>query len=102
MNDGEVMVTDQDHCWVIPADQIVRIQNRISDVRECGIQVEDDVVSFIAATYELLGTLDTVLFDTRNCFPIKRHERSCGETVPCRCHEEVNETVHSTESSEDF
>ena len=49
--------------WYIPDDQVTKIQNRISDIREVAL---DDPVRFIAATHELLGTLDTVLFDERN------------------------------------
>ena len=51
------------HYWTIPDDQVVRIQNRISDIRECGVE---NPLDFIAATYELLGTLETILFDQRN------------------------------------
>ena len=49
--------------WYIPDDQITKIQNRMSDIRNTPVT---EAVSFIAATYELLGTLDTVLFDQRN------------------------------------
>ena len=60
---------DCEHCdngigiWVIPADQIVKIQNRISDIREVA---NDDPIGFIKATYDLIGTLDTIIFDNRN------------------------------------
>lgn len=49
--------------WYIPDDQVVKIQNRMSDVRNTTVT---ETVNFIAATYELLGTLDTILFDQRN------------------------------------
>lgn len=49
--------------WYIPDDQITKIQNRMSDIRNTPVT---EAVNFIAATYELLGTLDTVLFDQRN------------------------------------
>ena len=49
--------------WYIPDDQVVKIQNRMSDVRNTPVT---EAVNFIAATYELLGTLDTILFDQRN------------------------------------
>ena len=49
--------------WYIPDDQIVKIQNRMSDIRNTPAQ---DSFSFFAATYELLGTLDAILFDARN------------------------------------
>ena len=49
--------------WYIPDDQIIKIQNRMSDIRNTPVT---EAVNFIAATYELLGTLDTVLFDQRN------------------------------------
>ena len=52
------------HYWTIPDEQVVKIQNRMSDIRECDL--EDSPVKFMAAVYELLGTLDTVLFDSRN------------------------------------
>lgn len=49
----------------IPEDQVVKIQNRMSDIREI---VKDDFVGdeLLLAVGELLGTLDTVLFDERN------------------------------------
>lgn len=50
--------------WNIPDNQIVRIQNRISDIRE--VKPDEDPMMFIAATYELLGTLETIMFDGRN------------------------------------
>ena len=49
--------------WYIPDDQVTKIQNRMSDIRSTPVT---EAVNFIAATYELLGTLDTVLFDQRN------------------------------------
>lgn len=49
--------------WYIPDNQIVKIQNRIADIREIGFK---DSQAFMAATFELLGTLDTVMFDERN------------------------------------
>ena len=49
--------------WYIPDDQVVKIQNRMSDIRNTPAT---EAVNFIAATYELLGTLDTILFDQRN------------------------------------
>ena len=49
--------------WYIPDDQITKIQNRMSDIRNTPVT---ETVNFIAATYELLGTLDTILFDQRN------------------------------------
>ena len=49
--------------WYIPDDQIVKIQNRMSDIRNTPAQ---DTLAFFAATYELLGTLDAILFDARN------------------------------------
>lgn len=49
--------------WYIPDNQIVKIQNRMSDIREIGFK---DSQAFMAATFELLGTLDTVMFDERN------------------------------------
>ena len=49
--------------WYIPDDQIVKIQNRMSDIRNTPAQ---DSFAFFAATYELLGTLDAILFDQRN------------------------------------
>lgn len=49
--------------WYIPDDQITKIQNRMSDIRNTPVT---EAVNFIAATYELLGTLDTILFDQRN------------------------------------
>jgi len=58
------------HYWTIPDEQIVRIQNRMSDIREC--DAEDSPIKFMAAVYELMGTLDTVLFDSRNYEGIRR------------------------------
>ena len=49
--------------FYIPDDQIVKIQNRMSDIRNTPAQ---DSFAFFAATYELLGTLDAILFDQRN------------------------------------
>ena len=49
--------------WNIKDDQIVKIQNRMSDIREVSF---DEPIEFIARTYELLGTLDTIIFDARN------------------------------------
>lgn len=49
--------------FYIPDDQIVKIQNRMSDIRNTSAQ---DSFAFFAATYELLGTLDAILFDQRN------------------------------------
>ena len=49
--------------WYIPDDQIVKIQNRMSDIRNTPAA---DAMAFFAATYELLGTLDAILFDQRN------------------------------------
>lgn len=49
--------------WYIPDDQIVKIQNRMSDIRNTPAQ---DSFAFFATTYELLGTLDAILFDQRN------------------------------------
>lgn len=49
--------------WYIPDDQIVKIQNRMSDIRNTP---PADTIAFFAATYELLGTLDAILFDQRN------------------------------------
>ena len=49
--------------FYIPDDQIVKIQNRMSDIRNTPPQ---DSFAFFAATYELLGTLDAILFDARN------------------------------------
>ena len=49
--------------FYIPDDQIVKIQNRMSDIRNTPAQ---DSLAFFAATYELLGTLDAILFDARN------------------------------------
>lgn len=59
-----------DHYWTIPDEQIVRIQNRMSDIRECN--AEDNPIKFMAAVYELMGTLDTILFDCRNYEGIRR------------------------------
>lgn len=49
--------------FYIPDDQIVKIQNRMSDIRNTPAT---DTMAFFAATYELLGTLDAILFDQRN------------------------------------
>ena len=49
--------------WYIPDNQIVKIQNRIADIRVIGFK---DSQAFMAATFELLGTLETVMFDERN------------------------------------
>ena len=49
--------------WNIPDDQIVRIQNRIADVRETSV---DDIFRLSATVYELIGTLETIIFDERN------------------------------------
>lgn len=51
----------------IPADQAVKIQNRISDIR-CQLKSGSDfnLPLFLTSIGELLGTLDTVFFDERN------------------------------------
>lgn len=59
---------DDQGYWVIPGDQMVRVMNRMSDIRE--IETTDPI-GFIKATYELLGTLDTIMFDERNYKNIK-------------------------------
>ena len=59
---------DDQGYWLISGDQMVRIMNRISDIRE--IETTDPI-GFIKATYELLGTLDTIMFDERNYRNVK-------------------------------
>ena len=62
--------------WYIPDDQVVKIQNRMSDIREISFK---DSAKFMAATFELLGTLDTVLFDQRNWERKKKETTIIGE-----------------------
>ena len=59
---------DDQSYWLISGDQMVRIMNRMSDIRE--IETTDPI-GYIKATYELLGTLDTIMFDERNYKNIK-------------------------------
>ena len=66
---------NNDHitAWVIPANQIVKIENRMSDIREVA---NDDPIGLLKAVYDLMGTLDTILWDERNIatFPPKENE----------------------------
>ena len=54
---------DNKSYWIIPGDQAVKIMNRMTDIREVP---NENPIDFIKATYDLLGTLDTILFDERN------------------------------------
>ena len=54
---------DNKSYWIIPGDQAVKIMNRMADIREVP---NENPIDFIKATYDLLGTLDTILFDERN------------------------------------
>ena len=64
--------------WKISDDQVVRIQNRMADAREVLAMLDDTdiksdsvlLLNFALTVGELLGTLDTVMMDERNC---------CGE-----------------------
>lgn len=65
-----ITLEDDDWCirkgrsmWCIPGDQITKLMNRMADIREVP---NDDPIEFIKATYDLMGTLDTILFDDRN------------------------------------
>lgn len=67
---GKIEVEDDDwyirkgrSMWCIPGDQITKLMNRMADIREVP---NDDPIEFIKATYDLMGTLDTILFDDRN------------------------------------
>ena len=53
--------------WKIPDEQIVRIQNRIGDIRE-NLCWDSETANreFIVAVGELIGTLETIMFDERN------------------------------------
>ena len=57
------MIKEERKMWTIPDNQIVKIMNRISDIREIPF---NKPVEFEAATYELLGTLETIMYDERN------------------------------------
>ena len=59
--------------WIIPEHQMVKIMNRMADIREVS---DDDPIAFIKATMELMGTLDTIMWDTRNI-----------EYIRGKCHE---------------
>jgi len=59
---------DNKSYWIIPGDQAVKIMNRIADIREVP---NENPIDFIKATYDLLGTLDTILFDERNYRNVK-------------------------------
>lgn len=51
----------------IPMDQVVKINNRMSDIR-CQMERAEgfNLPLFFSSVGELLGTLDTVLLDERN------------------------------------
>ena len=51
----------------IPADQAIKIQNRMNDIR-CQVDSGEgfNLPLFLTSIGELLGTLDTVFFDERN------------------------------------
>ena len=60
--------------WKISDNQMVRIQNRMADVREVLAVLDDTdiksdsvlLLNFTLTVGELLGTLDTLMMDERN------------------------------------
>lgn len=60
--------------WKLSDDQVVRIQNRMADVREVLAMLDDAdiksdsvlLLNFTLTVGELLGTLETVMGDERN------------------------------------
>lgn len=53
--------------YQIPADQSIKIQNRMNDIRyQIKSGSDFNLPLFLTSIGELLGTLDTVFFDERN------------------------------------
>ena len=52
--------------WQISDDQICRLQNRIADIRELFNAEKIMAESLVLAVGELLGTLETIIWDERN------------------------------------